>query len=105
MCVGCRVTAPRSALVRLVLADDTRVVVDERASAPGRGGWLHPRQDCLDQALRRGGVARALRQQRVDTTAVVAWFQRSKHPQPDTRPAGASEDEQRERDDTPMGTR
>lgn len=74
-CVGCRGKASRSELVRLVRGGDTRVVVDAARSAPGRGGWLHPSRGCLDLALRRGGVSRALRMQGpVDTTAVTDWF-------------------------------
>ncbi|MEE6272697.1 YlxR family protein [Georgenia wangjunii] len=76
-CVGCRAKAPRSALVRVVLhrpgAD--RVVVDSRASAPGRGAWLHADQQCLDLAVRRRAVPRALHTAgSVDLAAVHAWF-------------------------------
>ncbi|ROR93911.1 hypothetical protein EDD28_3340 [Salana multivorans] len=72
-CLGCRERDSRSDLVRLVAIGPATVVVDERRSAPGRGGWLHPRQTCLELALRRGAVARALRlQPPVDTSAVVS---------------------------------
>lgn len=59
-CVGCRETAPRSVLMRLVL-DGDRVVVDENATSPGRGAWLHPRPTCLDLAHKRRALGRALR--------------------------------------------
>ncbi|WP_345038572.1 YlxR family protein [Georgenia daeguensis] len=75
-CVGCRGRAPRSALVRLVLDDVTpRVAVDPERSAPGRGAWLHPSRECLDLALRRRAIGRALRAAGpVGTDAVAAWF-------------------------------
>lgn len=59
-CVGCRARAPRSALLRVV-AEESTLVVDERASLPGRGAWVHPTSECLDAALRRRAFARALR--------------------------------------------
>ncbi|WP_454294407.1 YlxR family protein [Salana multivorans] len=74
-CIGCRRRGERSDLVRLVALGPATVVVDERRSAPGRGGWLHPQHSCLELALRRGTVARALRlQPPVDTTAVASWM-------------------------------
>ncbi|WP_098482737.1 YlxR family protein [Georgenia soli] len=77
-CIGCRGRAPRSALVRLVLDDTTpRVEVDPERSAPGRGAWLHPSRECLDLALRRRAIGRALRAAGpVGTDAVAAWFDR-----------------------------
>ncbi|MEE6280305.1 YlxR family protein [Georgenia sunbinii] len=75
-CVGCRATAPRSVLVRLVLAPDpARAVVDEQAAAHGRGAWLHNDRACLDLAERRRAVPRALRAAGpVDLAAVRDWF-------------------------------
>ncbi|MGB6181828.1 MAG: YlxR family protein [Rhodococcus sp. (in: high G+C Gram-positive bacteria)] len=64
-CVGCRQRESPSALVRTVAvvsdAGDVRIVVDQRRRMPGRGAWLHPRQDCLQQAERRRALGRALR--------------------------------------------
>nr|WP_277986435.1 YlxR family protein [Promicromonospora panici] len=68
-CVGCRGRDQRSALLRLVLGSSTdddvaeprRVVVDVRASLPGRGAWVHPEPRCLELAERRRAVPRALR--------------------------------------------
>ncbi len=64
-CVGCRATGLRSALLRVVLADDdtgeTVLVVDERRRMPGRGAWLHPVQRCLELAVSRRAFGRALR--------------------------------------------
>lgn len=73
-CLGCRKKADRADLVRLVREGD-HVVVDVARSAPGRGGWLHPQRACLDAALRRGGIGRALRMQGpADTSAVSEYF-------------------------------
>lgn len=59
-CVGCRQREARSVLVRVVWMVD-RVAVDESASAPGRGAWLHPNGRCLAHAAKRKAIGRALR--------------------------------------------
>ena len=66
-CVGCRGRESRSVLVRVVVVDG-RVTVDETASLPGRGAWLHPQDACLDQAVRRRAFARALRVREADAS-------------------------------------
>jgi predicted RNA-binding protein YlxR (DUF448 family) len=37
------------------------VIVDSARSLPGRGAWLHPAAQCVQQAVRRRAFARALR--------------------------------------------
>ena len=59
-CVGCRARASRSALIRVVV-NNGELVFDEKAVLPGRGAWLHPTPECLQNALRRKAFARALR--------------------------------------------
>ncbi|WP_417562015.1 YlxR family protein [Microbacterium sp.] len=59
-CVGCRRRSPRSTLLRVV-AVDSHLVLDERASMPGRGAWVHDTPECLDAAVRRRAFVRALR--------------------------------------------
>ncbi len=77
-CVGCRVRDPRSSLVRLVVDRSVpapAVVVDPSGSAPGRGAWLHPQPHCLERAITRRALARALRVPApVEHSAVVEWF-------------------------------
>ena len=52
--------ASRTALLRVVAQNDT-LIIDERAVLPGRGAWVHPTRECLDNAIRRRAFARALR--------------------------------------------
>jgi len=59
-CVGCRIRAAKSDLLRVV-AVGGEVVADPAARRPGRGAYLHPSQDCLEQARRRRAFPRALR--------------------------------------------
>ncbi|NLI17225.1 MAG: YlxR family protein [Actinomycetales bacterium] len=68
-CVGCRERDSRSNLVRLVARGD-RVVVDRDGAMAGRGAWLHPSSQCLENARRRRSLDRALRGRfRVDDIA------------------------------------
>jgi len=63
-CVGCRVRADRSVLLRVVASENDGVwfvVPDPRRRLKGRGAWLHPDPACLDLAERRRVFARALR--------------------------------------------
>jgi predicted RNA-binding protein YlxR (DUF448 family) len=69
-CIGCRRTAGKTELVRLVWQQG--VVLDHRQAEPGRGAYLHPEAICLTQALRRRAVGRALRVTGVDADALTS---------------------------------
>ncbi len=75
-CVGCRERATKSDLLRLVgVADGNSwaVVPDLDGRMSGRGAHLHPTQTCLDLAVRRRALPRALRLEGAgDITAVRA---------------------------------
>ena len=63
-CVGCRQRAAKAELLRIVVDDSgsgLEAVPDPRRRTPGRGAHLHPTSDCLDLALRRRALPRALR--------------------------------------------
>jgi predicted RNA-binding protein YlxR (DUF448 family) len=60
-CVACRGKAPKAELLRVVRGSDGVVRVDPTGSAPGRGAYVHRDLACVDAALRRGAIARALR--------------------------------------------
>ena len=51
----------RAALLRLVVGPDGTVVPDVAARLPGRGLWLTPRRDIVEQAVARRIFARAAR--------------------------------------------
>ena len=79
-CVGCRRTDSWSALLRVVAEKDDagaiRLRPDPRHCLPGRGAWLHPTGDCLEQALRRRAFGRALRTSTApDPAALVAHLE------------------------------
>lgn len=72
-CVGCARIAPKSELLRIAAVPggerrSQRAVIDIDGRLPGRGAYLCrgigpsiPAADCLQRALRRGGIARILR--------------------------------------------
>ncbi|TAK68073.1 MAG: YlxR family protein [Actinomycetota bacterium] len=59
-CVGCRSRAPKTDLLRVVVIEGS-CVPDRRGRLPGRGAYLHPDIRCLDLAVRRRALPRALR--------------------------------------------
>ena len=60
MCAGCRERAAKAELIRIVARNGVGVV-DESQTEPGRGVYLHPRRECLDQAVKRRSMGRLLR--------------------------------------------
>ena len=75
-CVGCRKRELAVELLRVVAAStgngEYAVIVDTARSLPGRGAWLHPVPQCVQQAIRRRAFSKALRiAGSPDTSAVV----------------------------------
>ncbi|HEX6473161.1 MAG TPA: YlxR family protein [Streptosporangiaceae bacterium] len=60
-CVGCRVRAAKSDLLRLVVVEGS-VIPDPGGRLPGRGASLHPDLGCLEMGERRRAFPRAFRQ-------------------------------------------
>lgn len=60
-CIACRTSRPKSELVRVyAVAADGRLGVDLSREA-GRGAYVCPRRACLEQAVKRGELARCLK--------------------------------------------
>jgi predicted RNA-binding protein YlxR (DUF448 family) len=74
-CIGCRTREEKARLLRLV-ARGAVVVVDLRQIQPGRGAYLHPRPECLEQALKRRSLGRALRSE-IDAQRAAVTIRRS----------------------------
>ena len=60
-CIVTRQTRPRAELLRFVRAPDGTVVFDLKGSLPGRGAWLVPEREVLEEAVQRNAFARAFR--------------------------------------------
>mgnify|MGYP003680074731 CR=1 FL=1 len=67
-CVGCRRTTDQSQLIRLVVGP-SGVVADRILG--GRGAWICATASCVDAALAKGALARALRIDRRSVDADV----------------------------------
>ncbi|WP_078850118.1 YlxR family protein [Streptomyces sp. NRRL F-5126] len=61
-CVGCRERAAKKDLLRTVVVAG-HCVPDRSGTLPGRGAYVHPAVGCLDLAVRRRALPRALRTQ------------------------------------------
>lgn len=53
-CVGCGQQGRQHELLRCILDPDGGLVVDLKASAFGRGAWVHRRKECIERAVRHG---------------------------------------------------
>jgi predicted RNA-binding protein YlxR (DUF448 family) len=60
-CLGCRRTASKTELLRIVRGPDGTVALDPSGRAQGRGAYVHPDQVCVRRAARGGALARALK--------------------------------------------
>ena len=84
-CVGCRKRELAVELLRVVAVSDgnggNAVIVDMAGNLPGRGAWLHPEPQCLQTAIRRRALTRALRiTGSPDTSAVEEHWIALGHP-------------------------
>lgn len=61
-CAGCRKSLDRELLVRYVHSPQGEIVVDYRKKLPGRGVYTCFDRRCLENAVKRGQLSRALRQ-------------------------------------------
>jgi uncharacterized protein len=69
-CVVCRATTAKQALHRIVRSPAGTVAYDPSGKAAGRGAYLCGQQRCLETAVRRRSMQRALKV--TDTVAVNA---------------------------------
>lgn len=60
-CIGCRAARAKSDLTRIVLEENGDVCVDPTGKRPGRGAYLCPRAECVERALQRRALERALK--------------------------------------------
>mgnify|MGYP000400976759 CR=1 FL=1 len=65
-CASCRRIAPKHELIRFARQKDPatgtwRVVLDTAQKLPGRGAYLCPRRECIQQAIRKRALDKSLR--------------------------------------------
>ncbi|HEX5688947.1 MAG TPA: YlxR family protein [Roseiflexaceae bacterium] len=61
MCIACRRTETKRGLMRVVRDAQGHVAHDPTGKRAGRGAYLCHSSACWEQALKRGGLERALR--------------------------------------------
>ncbi len=60
-CVACRTVRQKRELLRVVRTPSGAVAIDETGRANGRGAYICRTTVCLDQAINKGALTRALR--------------------------------------------
>lgn len=60
MCVGCREMKNKKELIRIVRTPEGLVEVDSTGKKSGRGAYLCPSMDCLNQAVKGKRLQKAL---------------------------------------------
>jgi len=58
-CIGCRGVFRKDEVVRIV-AGPTGIVIDYREKLPGRAAYVCPRSECIEKALSKESLSRAL---------------------------------------------
>ncbi|HUT74855.1 MAG TPA: YlxR family protein [Armatimonadota bacterium] len=61
-CVACRTVQPKSELMRVVRTPEGEIGVDPTGKAAGRGAYVCRRRECVDAAVRKQALPRALGQ-------------------------------------------
>ena len=57
-CVGCKEIKPKKELIRVVKQSDGNIMLDFTGRANGRGAYLCPSSDCLEQAIKTKRLSR-----------------------------------------------
>lgn len=61
-CIGCRAVRDKKDLVRVVHTPEDRWELDPKGKLPGRGAYVCPQSECLQEAVKRKAFDRAFRQ-------------------------------------------
>ncbi|MGB9616231.1 MAG: YlxR family protein [Desulfomonilaceae bacterium] len=63
MCIACRARRPAQELIRLAVSKGEVLVSDAKYKMPGRGCYVCPEEICIDRALKKSRLERALRKE------------------------------------------
>lgn len=59
-CVACHTSRPKKELLRIVRMPDGGLMVDQKGKVSGRGAYLCPRLECVEQGVKSKRLERAL---------------------------------------------
>ena len=68
-CTACRQIRSKAELLRVVCPKDGEPELDMTGKLPGRGAYICPSEECVEKALKKGSLARALRRQLPESLA------------------------------------
>ncbi|HBG45461.1 MAG TPA: DUF448 domain-containing protein [Deltaproteobacteria bacterium] len=60
-CLGCRSVREKASLVRLALGGSGFLEPDPSGRLGGRGAYICPQESCLNEAIRKNALSRALK--------------------------------------------
>ncbi len=60
-CVGCREMKSKKELLRVIKTPEDEVLLDVTGKKNGRGAYLCPKKECLEQAVKTKGLERSLK--------------------------------------------
>jgi len=60
MCVGCREMKNKKELIRIVRSPEGSIEIDQSGKKSGRGAYICPQLDCLQQAIKGKRLQKAL---------------------------------------------
>ena len=59
-CIGCRTVRPKRDLIRIVRTPEGEILLDPTGKQSGRGAYICPDAACMEQALKKKQLERAL---------------------------------------------
>ena len=59
-CIGCRNSFEKSELIRIVRTPENRIIADCTGKANGRGAYICPKEECLNNAMKKNQLENAL---------------------------------------------
>ena len=60
MCVACREMTPKRELIRVVRSPEGEISIDDRGKKNGRGAYVCNKIECIQNAIKRRQLERAL---------------------------------------------
>lgn len=60
-CVGCREMKPKRELIRIIRTSEDVILVDATGKKNGRGAYICPNRECLEQSIKNKGLERSLK--------------------------------------------
>lgn len=60
-CVGCREMKSKRDLIRVIRTSEEEILIDTTGRKNGRGAYICPKRECLEQSIKSKGLERSLK--------------------------------------------